>query len=573
LGLGPNGFPPFFLGAQKFPLQTKILQRRFLFSPDFCSPFCCMKKQPILPKFWLRLKPYATISAADVSYIRMANGLLDIFVAQSENPIIKLFPQMEELQKMACFFVGYLEDKASEIGMFDTFRRLHHEKYGKPLPFYRPGADYDLELLNLEDIQFLLWYFVNRWNFKSYTSPLNNSFYTLSVQIFTYLEDHWETAPENTNLQQAYKIQKTEPNYYDCRQTMQQIALGGYLFIPDVQKEWQEEMDAFLAVYDGKDPRPAQEFIKEIGDSLTNKGVSRLMGISFWEWAREFYKNRYPRAEVWFDFQGKTNGVFQILEIETDFVSLKHLPTEETIKVLTWTMPTFQKAKRGDYIYIGLAMYHQNWHFSGILLECPAGREREKLLEATEDQLMFQMLVPGLKKEMFESQARQNKDFKKFQPNGPLVFISNADLPIYNQRFMESMVEQDSKKGNEKEEEQSNYILPNSRDPNDPASNLLFYNPDQGMEMHPGPHVGIPHPLNQSYDPKQDQERAMRLFLLNDGTSVALCEYILQTYRKTFSFLKADSFRPFIEDRDFLYRFRKGKKYHVFPRVLLQDSF
>ena len=532
-----------------------------------------MKKQTdlILPKFWLQHKPYNTIAAADTHYIRCANGVLDILSIHKEIPLVKLFQDSEDLKHLACFLVGYMEDKASEIGLFDMFISLHQEKYGKPLPFYVPDEQYDRELLNEEDIRFLIWYFTNCWLSDVFIGPASFDFEILGMVIFNYLEQQWERAPENKILQEAYLIKEKNPTYYDCRLAIQKLSLGGFLFYPDINKKWNDQfkemsMEAGLS---NMDVMP--QLVSEMNDSLANTHKSRLMGLTCWQWAKAFYKARYPESETWFDFQGKALGLFRILEQNKDHIRLEHQPTSTEIQVLTWTMKDFQQAKTGDFIYLGLALYQNQWHFSGMMIECPSTKHRQSLLEKNHEHLAFQLLVPDLKESMADTISKQNAEFSQFQPAGPLTFKLGSELPAYNQRFFEFMV---SKESGRKEISDGIPTPVNMTQVNPKEANttfLLFFNSRQGMELHPGPFYGIPHPDNRDFDPNEDQEKAMRLFLLDDSTSVELCHYVLDTYRSQFNFLHSRSFQPYVEDMDFILRFKKAEKYDPKPQVLIRN--
>ena len=231
----------------------------------------------------------------------------------------------------------------------------------------------------------------------------------------------------------------------------------------------------------------------------------------------------------------------------------------------------FQVAKTGDFIYIGLALYQQKWHFSGIMLECPSEKIQKALLERTKDHVAFQLLVPELKESMENTISNQNRDFKQFQPEGPLVFKLGSELPAYTQRFLEFSVSKAQRDKSVDGSMPTSSNLPGENPKDAKTTFMLFFNSKQGMELHPGPYCGIPHPDNRDFDPNKDQEKAMRLFLMEDSTSVELCHYVLDTFRSQFSFVKSKTFRPFVEDLDFILRFKKAENYGQVPQVLITN--
>ena len=59
---------------------------------------------------------------------------------------------------MSIHLAQYVEDFASEIGLWKAFIEMNEELYDYALPFY-DLSDYYKEDLNQVDIQFLLWYY------------------------------------------------------------------------------------------------------------------------------------------------------------------------------------------------------------------------------------------------------------------------------------------------------------------------------------------------------------------------------------------------------------------------------
>jgi hypothetical protein len=117
-------------------------------------------KERIYIKAWSELKPYERQSRTDVYYLKLANDVKQAFLSNEE--VFQLFMHLgqNQIDLLACFLVSYFEDLISDTNIWNTFVRLHRKFYGNPIPFYETSEYYEEEI-NIQDLSFLIWYFMN----------------------------------------------------------------------------------------------------------------------------------------------------------------------------------------------------------------------------------------------------------------------------------------------------------------------------------------------------------------------------------------------------------------------------
>jgi len=128
-------------------------------------------EENIYIKQWMELKPYKKQSTVDSYYLSIANKVLKcFFTKQALSTFIYL--ENEDLKMLSCFLTSYFEDIISGTNIWNTFTKMHSQKYGKRLPFYATDEYYEGEI-NIQDVAFLIWYFMNTVQDESFISPFN----------------------------------------------------------------------------------------------------------------------------------------------------------------------------------------------------------------------------------------------------------------------------------------------------------------------------------------------------------------------------------------------------------------
>ncbi len=156
---------------------------------------------------WLELHPYSKPAQSDFYYLRLCNEVYGI-IKEYESPAIIGLLNRDEMMRLACFIISYFEDVISGLGLWMAFTNQVRELYGRHIPFFDTDPDdYYPEEINMEDIQFLLWYFVSMVEYnKTITSPYMFDEIELPYRLFDLLDREYDLAPENLKLKKFLSV-------------------------------------------------------------------------------------------------------------------------------------------------------------------------------------------------------------------------------------------------------------------------------------------------------------------------------------------------------------------------------
>lgn len=188
------------------------------------------KKEPIYMDRWLLFHPYSTPAPSDFYYLRLCNKTHRFL---EENAFLESAGLLsrEEMKNLACFIISYFEDVISGPGLWQAFTVQVRELYGTYLPFFSPDPDeYFPDEINIEDIYFLIWYFISMTQYdETIISPVALEWSDLSDKIFDILEREYELAPENLRLKQLFTVRPGEGDFFVLKEKMKWIMLDSWL--------------------------------------------------------------------------------------------------------------------------------------------------------------------------------------------------------------------------------------------------------------------------------------------------------------------------------------------------------
>lgn len=103
-------------------------------------------------------------------------------------------------QAVVLAVVGYYQDVIADAGIWRSFVEAHKHLYGTPLPFYDcDGDDYIEYELNLQDVQFVIWYTIDGHTHNNCEFlPLDSNIEWLARLFYKVLDKEYETAPTPT---------------------------------------------------------------------------------------------------------------------------------------------------------------------------------------------------------------------------------------------------------------------------------------------------------------------------------------------------------------------------------------
>ena len=232
-------------------------------------------KGNIYIKQWLELKPYKTQVPADSYYLKLSNNIKKS-LSSKDTLVLNKHLSEEDIDLLSCFLASWFEDIISGTNIWNSFVSMHFEKYGKKLPFYNTKEYFGGEI-NLQDVIFLVWYFMNTIQNEKFISPYNEFLTNIALKVMLLLDAEYEYAPENETLKSFYQTGKNETDFYIVRTFVDTILFKTYLFYTDTGKELAEQEAKIVEKHNDKN---IVHHLQEARDTILHKTHTRLMNIT-----------------------------------------------------------------------------------------------------------------------------------------------------------------------------------------------------------------------------------------------------------------------------------------------------
>lgn len=155
-----------------------------------------MKKQHIYLNDWLDIHPYSKVQPSDYYFVELANRLYDV--------VDDGVPE-DSRKDLGLYAAAYLEDIISGLGLWNAFVEGHRRLYGRELPFYALGTDYEFGYVNVEDLRFIVWNTCQKGMKRGlYLDPLSEEVKVHADKFYGILDEAYENAPENPLLENFF---------------------------------------------------------------------------------------------------------------------------------------------------------------------------------------------------------------------------------------------------------------------------------------------------------------------------------------------------------------------------------
>ena len=162
-------------------------------------------KQNIQIKQWLELKPYDKYKKTDSYYLKLSNKIHNALSTNTHTIVLRNYLPKLEIEMFACFLTSYYEDINSGTNIWNSFVKSHNRLYKKSLPFY-PTEQYNQNGINLQDICFLMWYFINATQDEILISPTSEFIIEISSTVYEIFIESETYAPINKDLKPYYHL-------------------------------------------------------------------------------------------------------------------------------------------------------------------------------------------------------------------------------------------------------------------------------------------------------------------------------------------------------------------------------
>lgn len=248
-------------------------------------------------KEFIPMQPgYPEVAPTDEYYLNIANEL-----AKNIDEHHLLSSYGEDLKREIILgVVGYFQDVISDSGIWRSFITFSKEIYGAPLPMFTLGENYIESELNIEDIQFLIWYYIEcSLDNNGTLSPYNKEICEATKCCFAILDKYYDDAPNPTEYN---LIMDVELN--DAEQIQQIYDLSYWLFwnsyfmrpaaTPTLK---QNLLEGQQIIKEHPDPEEARPLLLELNQRIMADNPTGPHSLFMREWLKLIVENRIPHEK------------------------------------------------------------------------------------------------------------------------------------------------------------------------------------------------------------------------------------------------------------------------------------
>jgi hypothetical protein len=527
------------------------------------------RKERVYIQDWLKFKPYNSQVGTDLYYLKVCNfirdELSDFGFSVTLNP--------EEVTDLACVITSYFEDVISETNIWNSFIKVNKRLYHKPLPFYDVSEYFEKEI-NIQDISFLIWYFLNSIQEENFISPYGPLTLDSAVLIMDILEEEWEIAPENQHLKEYYSLPNEETDYYKARYLIDNILFNSYLFYFDLKTELEEAEQALIDDYKSGTEIKEQEvlsYLRENRDYMLHSLHSRLLALKGKEWAAEVVGEAHPLYKAFLTISKRIRGYFFYKGQDEEYIYLEHIASAKKFSLTKKSFDHGDTLKEIDTVmFMGIVKWMDEWWFSGIHFIADYNADLildEKNSAKSRAEVSF---LDHKSEKAVEVIEMQYQAFLKYNNNSPIAFLEGRKINEFIENYLQlfnnslNLSEKERKESLKRARAEGFFAESQNSSLNfgeEVESGLLFFNQKSGLEIVNGLNSAFPDPQNPFFNENESEEQLMGL-LVSDTVSGDLAKFCIDHYREVLSFFNNEEEAFILENIDFLLRFWKNGSYY-----------
>jgi hypothetical protein len=481
-----------------------------------------------------------------------------------------------DINTLACFLTSYFEDIISGTNIWNAFVRKHKQLYKKHLPFFDPKEYYEEEI-NVEDIHFLIWYFINTLQENSVIFPYHPQFRIISDRVMDLFEDVWEYAPENNHLQSFYQIDANESDYYIVRKFIDRVLFDTYLFHTDTGIKLKEKEKEILENTEYDEDRTIM-YLNDNRDNMVHKSHTLLLALTGKEWAAEILGSAHPLYNDLLSMSKKINGWFFYKGQDKTDIFLEHIASGMKFNMTKKSYERYNDLQStDDLLYIGIAKWKDEWWFSGIQARVPFNADLildEKNSFSSRNAVAFLYFLSDDVQEML---AEQLTSFLNFNKGLQIAFMLADELNDFLKEHMEfynnslNLSKKEIRESKERLRKDGFFsgnetTLPDSTKNHHEA--LVFFNPKSGCEILFDTNSAFPLPNNPYFKKEHSEEHIIRLFM-DESISPEAVRFCIDNCKSKLPFFKQGTGKELLKDLDFMLRYWKRKNYFQEPSITL----
>ncbi len=380
-------------------------------------------------KNWLELKPYTKPTPTDGYYLDLCNKVKLTIVSINQPLILQFHLDNTHINMLSCLLTAYFEDKISGTNIWNTFINLHSRLYDKQLPFYDLSEYYEEEI-NLQDIRFLIWYFLNTYQQDEFIVPFNDFITETAEKVIDIFDSAWDYAPENKHLKTFYTIEENETDFYRARHLIDTILFRTYLFYPDTLLDLHDS--ELEIIEENRENENLLSFLNENRDFTLHKAHTRLLALKGKEWASKIVGENHPLYNAFPNISQKIIGYFLYKGQDEKDIFIEHIASGKKFNLTKKSFDHSETLKEVDTIlFMGIVQWRDEWWFSGVFFQTEFNAD---LVLDEKNSLEKRRAVNFLdhqEQNMAELLEKQYAAFKDFTNGSQIAFLESNKMDAF----------------------------------------------------------------------------------------------------------------------------------------------
>jgi len=529
-------------------------------------------KNRIYLKQWLEIKPYDNQTSTDIFYLKLCNEVKQSIISKKQVFFFQKYLGNDETDQLCCFLTSYFEDLISGTNLWNSFIRIHKRMYGKQLPFYDTNEYYKQEI-NLADICFLIWYFLNTIQQDKFILPNNDFLLETATDVMDVFEDEWEYAPENRLLKAFYSIDETDTDFYKARKLIDNILFKSYLFYPDSQREL---LDNESKIFEkNKNNKNLLSFLNENRDNMIFNTYTRLLGLKGQEWVAEILGDEHNLSKDYLKISKKITGYFFYKGQDQENVFIEHIASEKKFNITKKSFDHYAMLIEIDtIIFMGIVEWRNEWWFSGVYFQTEFNAD---LVLDEKNSLQSRSEVSFLdfkNRDMDFILGEQLNAFLKFNNNQQIAFMDANEINSFIEDYFDFHTKFLNLTQNEKfnaiQRARNKGLFGNNHKTIDfskkAESGLVFFNPKKGIEIALSFNSAFPMQNNPYFKEEESNDQIIQLIFAEE-ISRELVLFCIDNLNKDSEFFKTTEAKLLLDNIDFFLRFWKRDNYFSTPSI------
>lgn len=512
-------------------------------------------KQNIQIKQWLELKPYAKYKKTDSYYLKLSNKVHHRLIKNSHTLVLRNYLAKSEIEMLACFLSSYFEDIISKTNIWNSFVNSHQRLYKKFLPFY-PTELYNQNGINLQDICFLMWHFINSAQEEILTAPTNEFIIKISSAVYEIFIESENYAPVNKDIQSYYHLDANETDYYVTRKLIDTILFRTYLFYPDTVLDFKQQI-AKIQIEHQSDP-DLMAYLNDFQENSLHKTCTQLMALNGKQWLAEIIGNKHPLYQDILSISPIIKGMFLYKGQDQENIHIEHIASGKRFEMTKLSFDEFDALETIDNIlYLGIVQWKDQWWFSGMFFQQPYD---ENIFTKEKQSLQSKIDVSFLDQTK-TILALHHRAFKEFNNKQSIVFLPSEKINDFYEKYIQYYNSTLNLTAKQRKINLPKLDIGTMSFEDISETGLVFFNPKGGIEIVLNNNNAFPLPNNPYFDPKHSTDDIMHI-MTDKSISTELVMYCMDTCKSKLPFFDTVTGQYIFNDLDFLLRYWKKDKYY-----------